>query len=276
MLEALDPFSPAGLGPDCTPLEDMETLSQINPLACAGAGGAACHAAAVCVSARCESDGAGVSDARDARASSTTPLLRPVVAPQAQNFGAGAAVNSLTTNPSSTIEGAGNDTPAASILKGSSKVEAAAFFDKSASRGRAWRSAVPVLPSVSPSALPSVSTPVLPSAGVTPSDAVAPAVPFVSTPVLPSAGVTSFDAITPALPSVSRPILPTAASTNDLPIPLPTGAAAASTNNSPILQPMEAAAASTNNFTSETRLLVDRPVTPGIKLIAAACRATCG
>jgi len=84
MPEAHDPLSTAGLGPDSKPLEDMNNLSQINPLACAGACGAAAgHAAAVCVSARCENAGAGVYDARNARVSSTTTTLPlPVVARQ--------------------------------------------------------------------------------------------------------------------------------------------------------------------------------------------------
>jgi len=60
------PFSTVGLGPDSNSLKDMDNLPQINPLACAGAGGAAGHADAVCVSACCEGAGASVYDARDA------------------------------------------------------------------------------------------------------------------------------------------------------------------------------------------------------------------
>ena len=80
------PSYPAGACPDDTQPGDMNTntQSQINPLASADAGGTAGHDAAACVSARGESDGASVFDARDARLLSPTtpcPLARQVVAP---------------------------------------------------------------------------------------------------------------------------------------------------------------------------------------------------
>jgi len=76
------PFSTVGLGPDSNSLKDMDNLSQINPLACAGAGGAAGHANAVCVSACCEVAGTSVSYARDASEPSLSTLPLPVVARQ--------------------------------------------------------------------------------------------------------------------------------------------------------------------------------------------------
>ena len=69
-----DPFSTVGFGPNSNSLKDMDNLSQINPLACAGAGGAAGHANAVCVSARCEGAGASVYYARDASVPSLSTL----------------------------------------------------------------------------------------------------------------------------------------------------------------------------------------------------------
>jgi len=86
MPEAPQPFHPVGLCPDDTQQGDMDTQSQINPLASADAGGTAGHYAAACVSARDKCDGASVCDARDARMLSPTTLpfqARQVVAPQA-------------------------------------------------------------------------------------------------------------------------------------------------------------------------------------------------
>ena len=83
MPAAPQPFEPAGLGPS-TQSGDVNLQSTINPLASSDVGGTAGHDAAVCVSARGESDGAGVFDARDARLLSPTtqcPLARQVVAP---------------------------------------------------------------------------------------------------------------------------------------------------------------------------------------------------
>jgi len=82
MPEATLPCTPAGFDPNSN-LEDMNNPSQINPLAHAGAGGAAGHDAAACVSACSECAGASVSDARDASELSSTTL--PVVAPQTNN-----------------------------------------------------------------------------------------------------------------------------------------------------------------------------------------------
>jgi len=90
----------------------MNLQSQINPLASADAGGTAGHDAAACVSASGKCDGASVCNARDARMlSPTTRPARQVVAPQAQNFGADAAVSELPINP--TTESAGSNTSAA-------------------------------------------------------------------------------------------------------------------------------------------------------------------
>ena len=58
---------PSGRMPGRYPARRHGYQSQINPLASAGAGGMAGHDAAACVSARGESDGASVFDARDAR-----------------------------------------------------------------------------------------------------------------------------------------------------------------------------------------------------------------
>jgi len=291
----------------------MNIQSQINSPACAGE--AAGHDAAVCISACGKCDGASVCDARDARVPSPTTLplqVRQVVAPQAQNFGADAAVIELTINPTiksagnntsaastinPTIESAGSNASAASTSKGSTKGKITAFFVMSAANGRAGRSAVsgppaPSVPSVSISVLtpagitpfdavapsvPSVSISVLTPAGVTPFDAVAPAVPSVSMSVLTPAGVTPFDAVAPAVPSVSMPVLTPAGITPfDAVAPAvpfvspPVLSRAASTNDSPIPQPTGTAAASTNESTSKTWPYVDRLAKPGIKLIAAA------
>ena len=82
MPEVPQPCYPPGLGPISNHPGDMNNPSQINPLACAGAGGAAGHDAAACVSARSECAGACVYDARDASGSSSTTLpVRQVVAP---------------------------------------------------------------------------------------------------------------------------------------------------------------------------------------------------
>jgi len=212
------------------------------------------HDAAACVSARGESDGASVFDARDARLLSPTtlcPLARQVVAPQAQNSGTSAAAIALVPQPS-TIESAGSDTPAASISKDSTKIKITAYFVKSTAYGRARRSAVrdPPPPSVSipvptpagvapfDAVAPSVSIPVPTPAGVDPFDAVAPSV---SIPLPTPAGVAPFDAVAPSVaPTALR--RRTVASTNELPISQPTGAAPQhSTNDSPISQPAEAA-----------------------------------
>jgi len=65
MAEATLPCNPAGFDPNSN-LEDMNNLSQIKPLAHAGAGGAAGHDAAACVSACSECASACVCNARDA------------------------------------------------------------------------------------------------------------------------------------------------------------------------------------------------------------------
>jgi len=222
MPEAPIPCEPAGLGPDGNLPGDMNIQSQINPLASADAGGTAGHDAAACVSARGKCDGASVCDARDARMLSPTTLpfqARQVVAPQAQNFGTGAAVIELAINPTiesagsntsaaftinPTIESAGIDTPAASISKDSTKGKITAFFVKSAAHGRARRSAVRGPSDSLP--FPSVSIPVPTPAGVAPFDAVAPSVPSVSIPVPTPADVAPFDAVAPSIPSVSIPV----------------------------------------------------------------------
>ena len=85
MPEAPLPCNPAGFDPSSNHPGDMNNPSQINPLACAGAGEAAGHDAAACVSACSECAGASVSDARDASELSPTTLpvqVRLVVAPQ--------------------------------------------------------------------------------------------------------------------------------------------------------------------------------------------------
>ena len=251
-----------------------------------GAGAAAGHAAAACVSARSESVGASVYYARDADSNSSLPH----VARQAQNSGAGAAVNGLPstienagyyTSADSTLKVSGSNAPGlpsaikkviwaelastinagvdqhTSISKGSSTAKVDSMGYQLVSRGRARRPAArvptvpPVLPSVSPSVLPSVAPPVLPS--ISPSD-------------LPPAGVTPSNAVAPAVHSVSPPA--PAVSTNDMPISLPTGASAASTNDMPVSQPTGAATTATND--PKARLHVDRLAKPGIKLIAAA------
>jgi len=66
------PQPPAGFGPDHQPSEDMNNPSLFNSPACI-AGEAAGHVAAVCVSARSESAGASVCDARDAISFSSQP-----------------------------------------------------------------------------------------------------------------------------------------------------------------------------------------------------------
>jgi len=266
------PSYPAGVCPDDTQQGDMDTQSQINQLASAGAGGTAGHDAAACVSARGESDGASVFDARDARVLSPTtpcPLARQVVAPQAQNCGAGAAVSGLDINPTiedagintsaastinPTIESAGIDTPAAYISKDSTKGKITAYFVKSTADGRARRSAVRGPPP------PSISIPVPTPAGVAPFDAVAPPV---SIPVPTPAGVAPFDAVAPSFPSVAPTALRrrTVASTNDSPSSQPTGAAPQhSTNDSPISQPAGAALQRLRErqALSKTRLYVAR------------------
>jgi len=284
MPAAPQPFEPAGLCPD-QPQGDMNLQPQINPLASSDVGGTAGHGhdAAACVSARGKCEGVRVCDARDANymLSPTTQSLqaRQVVAPQAQNFGTGAAVSKLAINP--TIESADSNTPAASTSKDTTKGKITAYFVKSTADGRARRSAVrgpspPSVPSVSipvptPAGVapldavaplrPSVSQRVkfdLPPAGVTPFNAVAPSVPSVSIPVPTPAGITPFNAVAPSVPSVSPPALRrrTVAPTNDSPISQPTGAAPQhSTNDSPISQPTGAASQhSTNKFISRTRL----------------------
>jgi len=212
-------------------------------------------------------------------------------------------LGSNAPDPPSTIEDTGVD-QLTSSSKGSSMAEINAFFFKSVSRGRARRPAArdsSVSPSIRRDPLPDVFSttedpstnllvsspdPIRPSAGVAPIDAVAPSVaPSVALPSVPSAALplppwgdygynrgTLYLRLAPAVPSVSPPTprRRAAASTNDSPISQPTGAAAASTNDSPISQPTGAAAASMNESTSKAWLHVDRPVKPGIKLIAAA------
>jgi len=205
MPEAPIPCEPAGFGPSIQP-GDMNNQSQINRLACADARWAAGHDAAVCFHAcsECSSSSAGVYYARDA--SELSPTTIQAVAPQAQNFGTGAAAIALVPQPS-TIENAGADASKVSISKCSSKFDATPSFDDNwteclgkTARGRARRSAVcgPSDPSVS----------VRPSTGATSLDAAAPSDPSVR----PSAGVTSFDAVAP---SVTLPSVPSAA----LPLP---------------------------------------------------------
>ena len=66
------PQSPAGFGPDLQPSEDMNNPSLFNSPA-RSAAEAAGHVAAVCVTARSESVGASVCDARDATSFSSQP-----------------------------------------------------------------------------------------------------------------------------------------------------------------------------------------------------------
>ena len=204
MPAAPQPFEPAGLCPD-QPQGDMNLQPQINPLASSDVGGTAGHGhdAAACVSARGKCEGVRVCDARDANymLSPTTQSLqaRQVVAPQAQNFGTGAAVSKLAINP--TIESADSNTPAASTSKDTTKGKITAYFVKSTADGRARRSAVR---GPSPPSVPSVSIPVPTPAGVAPFGAVAPSVPSVSIPVPTPAGVAPLDAVAPVRPSVSR------------------------------------------------------------------------
>ena len=206
MPETTLPIQPAGLGPDSQP-GDMNTQSQINPLASADAGGTAGHDVMACVSARGKCDGASVCDARDARVPfpTTLPLqARQVVAPQAQNFGTGAAAIALVPQPS-TIENAGADPSKVSISKCSSKFDATPSLNDNegwtvcqgkAALGQARRSAErgpsdpSVLPAVPSAAAPSVRPSVRLSAGVTSLDAVAPSVTL------------------PSVPSASLPLLP--------------------------------------------------------------------
>jgi len=190
----------------------MNLQPQINPLASSDMGGTAGHDAAACVSARSKRDGASVCDARDARrmlSPTTLPLqARQVVAPQAQNFGTGAAAIALVPQPS-TIENAGADASKVSISQCSVRFSAAPPVDDDegwtkclgkTARGRAKRSAecgtsvpsaaVPavrsaVRPSIRSAVRPSTRSSVRPSAGVTSLDAVAPPV----TPFVPSAAV---------------------------------------------------------------------------------------
>jgi len=207
MPAALQPCEPAGLGPDSNLTGDMNTQSTINPLASSDVGGTAGHDAAACACARGKCDGERVCYARDANCvlSPTTQSLsaRHVVAPQAQNFGTGAAAIALVPQPS-TIENAGADASKVSISQRSVRFSVAPPVDNDegwtkclgkTARGRAKRSAecgtsvpsaaVPSIRSAVPSIHSAVRPSIRPSAGVASLDAVAPPV----TPSVPSAAL---------------------------------------------------------------------------------------
>jgi len=192
MPAAPQPFEPAGLCPD-QPQGDMNLQPQIKPLASSDVGGTAGHDAAACVSARGKCDGASVCDARDANImlSPTTLSLqaRQVVAPQAQNSGAGAAAIALVPQPS-TLESAGADASKVSIAP---SAPSASRLLLPSTTTRAGRNASGRPHEVGPSGLPSAALQFLPS--VLPS-------------ALPSLPSVLQSALPPALPSVLPPALP--------------------------------------------------------------------